>query len=278
MRRFLIVTILILAVLASAFILLWRSLPDLAEKWIAENHYGVLEGPVELGAIRPEPGAKFRIEGIRGALRTRQGAVPFTMDSVVSVDPVTFFLQGKPVRFSFGGLKPEGSVSSGVCGEFLLRFATRFRFELTARMDGLSIEDLRWLDPASLEGASGAVRGTIRYAQEGDDPPVFEMRLDAPEPGGLLQAKFFDLFLPYLPASAQKKIVQKLAGKGERLVQFRQADLAVSMPSGDRVKVLLHILILDYNLNLTLNAEIRTDSKNAFFKIAQYLGMVEVKL
>jgi hypothetical protein len=50
------------------------------------------------------------------------------------------------------------------------------------------------------------------------------------------------------------------------------------MPSGDRVKVLLHILILDYNLNLTLNAEIRTDSKNAFFKIAQYLGMVEVKL
>ncbi|OQA55369.1 MAG: hypothetical protein BWY42_01480 [Candidatus Omnitrophica bacterium ADurb.Bin277] len=142
----------------------------------------------------------------------------------------------------------------------------------------MTLEDFRWLDPDNLDGASGKVGGHIRFRRTGDQAPFFEMTLDAPDPGGSLQAKFFDLFLPYLPASVQRKRVEKLAGRGERLVRFKTADLKVEMPEGDRMKVLLHILVLDYNLKLQLSMEVRTDSENALLKIARWMGVVEVKL
>jgi len=104
------------------------------------------------------------------------------------------------------------------------------------------------------------------------------MSLDAPEPGGNLQAKFFEIFMPYLPRSAQKEKVAGLVSEGQKLVRYKAAGLEVSMPQSNEMKILLRILVLDYNLKLMLNMTVRTDSEDAFSKIAQILGLIEVKL
>ncbi|HQB12523.1 MAG TPA: hypothetical protein PLX96_06065 [Candidatus Omnitrophota bacterium] len=276
MRCFLmIVAILAIIVLAGGW-WVWGNLPEIAGWWIEQNSRGVLDGPVEIGDIQ-WVGSGVRLEKIAGKLRTRQGPAPFVARSVASVDPLTFFYKKKQVRFSFEGLKPEGSDSPGVYGEFVVHFANEFSLDLAAEMDKIALEDLRWIDPANLAGASGALKGSLRYSQMGNEPPHFEVNLDSPEPGGFLQAKFFDLFLPYLPASSQKQRVEQLASTGERLVKFKVAGLTASMPDAHRMKIFLRILILDYNLDLKLNVEVRTDSEDAFLKIAQWMGVVEVQ-
>ena len=276
MRRFLmIVAILVVIVLAGGW-WVWGNLPEITGWWIEQNSGGIMDGPVDIEDIQ-WTGSGVRLEKIIGKLRTRQGPMPFVVHSVASIDPLTFFYKKKPVRFSFEGLKPEASDSPGIYGEFVVHFANEFSLDLTAEMDKIALEDLRWIDPANLAGASGALKGGLKYSRRGNESPHFEANLDSPEPGGFFQSKFFDLFLPYLPASSQKQRVEQLANTGERLVKFKAAELTASMPDANRMKIFLRILILDYNLDLKLNVEIRTDAEDAFFKIAQWMGMIEVQ-
>ncbi len=106
--------------------------------------------------------------------------------------------------------------------------------------------------------------------------PEFSLDLEAPEPGGNIQARFFDLFLPYLPASLQKERVQKVS-ESQQLVRYGRAALRVNLVRSDNMKILLQIFIPGYNLKLTLNSTILTDQKDAFSQIARLMGLIEVK-
>ncbi len=151
-----------------------------------------------------------------------------------------------------------------------------FNFELAADFGNTDMEDWQWLDPQNLGGATGAMKGGLTFRQTLGREPEFSMNLEAPQPGGNIQAKFFDLFLPYLPFSVQKERVQKVV-QSQKLIRYRQADLAIQMPQSDLIKIHLQIFIPDYNLKLMLNADIRTDEKNAFSQIARIMGLIEVK-
>ena len=235
-------------------------------------------GSIRVGKISFDRRLRVRLEGISGAFQTRQGPVPLEVRSLASENSLLLLLSAKPVRFVVEGIHPRGSVRQGMKGTFSFRGGKDWQFEFLADFNDTDLEDLRWIDPQNLGGATGDVKGTIKYLQSAESDPVFEMKLDAPEPGGALQAKFFDLFLPYLPQSAEKERVARLVTKEQRLVKYQTAGLEVQMPQSDRMKILLRILVLDYNLKLTLNVDIKTDSKDTFFQIARIMGLIEVKL
>lgn len=257
-------------------------LPDLErlvlERAINQNAKPFFADSVRIEKVHIDRSLKIRVEGIRGAFQARQGPVLLEMKSVESQDSLLSLLAQKPVLFLFEGARPKNSSREGVFGSFSFRAGKSWSFDFTADFQKTDLEDFQWLSPQDLEGATGAMNGKLIFTQEAGKYPVFDMNLEAPQPGGRLQARFFDLFLPYLPKSVQKERVVKLVSKKEQLVQYQNAELQVGLPQSDRMKILLHILVLDYNLKLTLNVEVRMDQKNAFSQIAQLMGMIEVKL
>ena len=193
-----------------------------------------------------------------------------------SQDSLFLFISQKPVRFIFEGIRPQISSRMGISGNFMIQTGPVSRFELTADLGKTGLEDWQWLDPQNLGGATGAMNGSLTFRQILGQEPEFSMDLEAPEPGGNIQARFFDLFLPYLPTSVQKERVQKIS-KNQQLVRYGRAALRVNLVRSDNIKILLQIFIPAYNLKLTLNAMIRTDEKTAFSQIARLMGLIEVK-
>lgn len=221
---------------------------------------------------------RFRIHltGITGKLKTRQNPVPLEIRSLESQNPLFFLILQKSVHFIFEGLRPQGSSRPGISGNFLVMTGAASRFECSADFGKTDLADWQWLDPQNLGGATGAMKGNLTFRQVFGREPEFEMDLEAPQPGGSIQARFFDLFLPYLPVSLQKEKVQEVAAS-QKLVRYTQAALKVTLPQNDRIKIFLQIFVPAYNLKLTLNSLIRTDQKGAFPQIARIMGLIEVK-
>jgi hypothetical protein len=280
-NQFQLIILLLLLAANGAAIFLIPKLPalerSLAEQALNRNANDLFEGAIRVGRVAIDGHLRLRLEGIRGSFKTRQGPVPLEVRSIASRDSLLLLLTQRPVRFTVDGIRPAGSPRKGANGEFSFRAGKAWRFELAVDLNDTDLEDVRWIDPQNLAGAAGAARGKISFVQSAGSDPVFAMNLEAPEPGGVLQADFFDIFLPYLPASVEKEKVSRLISTGKRLVKYKTAGLQVAMPQSDRMKVLLRILVLDYNLKLTLNADIRTDSKDTFFQIARIMGLIEVK-
>ena len=219
---------------------------------------------------------KLHIERITGRLKTRQGSVPLEIRSLDSQDPLFLFIIQKPVRFIFEGIRPQGSSRDGISGTSVIQSGPTSRFEFIADFSKTALDDWQWLDSQNLGGATGAIKGNLTFRQVSGRGPEFIMDLEAPSPGGSIQARFFDLFLPYLPASLQKERVQKIT-QTQKLIHYDRAALKIGLPQSDHMKILLQIFIPDYNLRLTLNVAIKADQKDAFSQIARIMGLIEVK-
>lgn len=220
---------------------------------------------------------KIRLQGITGSFQARQGPVPLEIRLLESREPLFFILGAQPVRFIFEGARPKSSSRSGLWGEISVRGGKDWRVEVSVDFKNTNLEDLRWLDPQNLDGANGAMIGKLTCIQTAGNEPVFDLKISVPPPGGTVQARFFDLFLPYLPASIQKDRVMKLVSEKKQLVQYQTAELEMALPQSDSMKILLRILVLDYNLKLTLNMTVRTEQKDSFMQIARIMGLIEAK-
>lgn len=234
------------------------------------------DGSLHLEKVSLDRQFKIHLTGITGKLKTRQSPVPLEIGSLESQNPLFLLITQKPVRFTFEGLRPQGSSRPGLSGTFMIRTGKAWRVECSADFGKTDLGDWQWLDPQNLGGATGAMKGSLTFSQTFGREPEFTLDLETPEPGGNIQARFFDLFLPYLPASPQKERVQK-ASESKALVRYDRAALKISLPQSDRMKILLQIFVPAYNLKLTLNATVRTDAKNAFSQIARLMGFIEVK-
>lgn len=267
------------AILGLAFWALPR-LPELErsllERLANRSSKEYFDGSLRIHKAALDRHLKIRIEGITGQLKTRQGPVPLVVKTLESQDSLFLFISQKPVRFIFEGIRPEISSRLGISGNLLIQTGPASRFELTADLGKTGLEDWQWLDPQNLGGATGAMKGSLTFRQSSGREPEFSMDLEAPEPGGNIQARFFDLLLPYLPTSPQRERVQK-ASQSTPLVQYNRAALRVNLVQSDSLKVLLQIFIPAYNLKLTVNTTIRTDAKDAFSQIARIMGLIEVK-
>ena len=233
-------------------------------------------GSIRIEKIALDWHGKLRIEGMSGNLQTRQGPVALGIRSLASRETLLLLMTGKPVHFIIEGLHPQRSSRPGISGVCVIQTRPIFHLELTADFGKTDLEDWQWLGPQDLGGATGAMKGTLTFRQTQGREPEFSTSLEAPQPGGNIQARFFDLFLPYLPFSVQKEKVQKVV-QSQKLIRYHQAALTVQMPQSDLLKIHLQIFIPDYNLKLTLNADVRTDAKNAFSQIARIMGLIEVK-
>jgi hypothetical protein len=249
---------------------------SLVEKLANSSAKEYFAGSIHIEKVSLDRHLKIRLSGITGKLQTRQGPVPLAIKSLESQDPLFLFISQKPVRFIFEGIRPQISSRVGISGDFVIQTGPAPRFELTADLGKTGLEDWQWLDPQNLGGATGSMKGILTFRQIAGHEPEFSLDLEAPEPGGNIQARFFDLFLPYLPTSLQKERVQQVS-QSQQLVQYNRAALKVSLLQSDNMKILLQIFIPAYNLKLTLNATIRTDEKTAFSQIARLMGLIEVK-
>ena len=272
----------VIFLLAALGLALWAipRLPEfqqaLAERIMNDSAREHFDGSLRVEKVAFDRHFKLHIAGISGNLKTRQGSVPLEVVSLDSQESLFLLISQKPVRFVFEGVRPQGTSRRGISGNFTFQTGSLWRFELEADFSNTGLEDWQWLDPANLEGATGATRGRLTFRQIEEQEPEFSLDLEAPEPGGHIQARFFDIFLPYLPVSLQKERVRKMS-QSQKVIGYRNAVLQASLPQGDRMKILLQIFIPDYNLKLSLNMDLRTDSKNAFSQIARILGLIEVK-
>jgi len=216
---------------------------------------------------------KIHLTKITGELKTRQSPVPLEIGSLESQDSLFLLIASKPVRFIFTGIRPQGSPRPGISGTAMIQTGAAWRVECSADFGKTDLSDWQWLDPQNLGGATGAMKGTLTFRQISGREPEFNMDLEAPDPGGNIQARFFDFFLPYLPASLHKEKVQKISESRE-MIRYDRASLKVSLPRSDAMKILLQIFIPAYNLKLTLNTTLRTHQKDTFSQIARLMGLI----
>jgi hypothetical protein len=249
---------------------------DLLEQLANRSTKEYFAGSIRIEKVSLDRHFRIRLTGITGKLQTRQGPVPLAIKSLESQDPLFLFIFQKPVRFLFEGIRPEISSRMGISGNFMIQTGPASRFELNSDLGKTGLEDWQWLDPQDLGGATGSLKGSLTFRQIAGQEPEFTLDLEAPEPGGNIQARFFDLFLPYLPTPLQRERVQRVS-ESQQLIRYGRAALRADMPQSDRMKILLQIFIPAYNLKLTLNSTIRTDEKSTFSQIARLMGLIEVK-
>jgi len=233
-------------------------------------------GTLKVG--RAHLGRDFRLQlsEVEGELVTRERPVAIRLQTLESVEPLYRLLFLKPVHFAFTGLKPAGSPHPGVSGKAQAKPGWKWDFMLEANIESLGLEDIVWVNPDSLAGSSGRMIGTLEVKADYTGHSEFKMELSVPEPGGSLQARFFDSVTPYLPKTKKKskKNAETLAATHET-IGYRQAELTAQLENDDQVKMLLRIMIPDYNLKLNLTLLVKVDEKNAFLKLFQLLGIIQ---
>lgn len=223
-------------------------------------------------------GRDFRLQlgDIQGELVTRERPVSVRLQTLESVEPLYRLLFLKPVHFNFSGFQPSLSSQPGISGKAMAAPGWKWIFTLEAHVESLALEDIVWVNPDSLAGSSGRMIGTLEVAADYTGHSEFKMELSVPEPGGSLQARFFDSVTPYLPKTKKKsKKKTEILASTHETIAYRKAELTAQLENDDQVKMLLRIMVPDYNLNLNLTLLVKVDEKNAFLKLFQLLGVIQ---
>ena len=129
------------------------------------------------------------------------------------------------------------------------------------------------MEPEKLKGATGEIKGKVKFRQNAREAPVFSIEVHVDEPGGEVARHLFDLLTPYLPelaatAKARSQVSREIVG-------FREASLTIKMEKSDQMKIFLHMKVPDYNLNLNLNVEVRIDDQNGFYRLTELMGLMK---
>lgn len=217
---------------------------------------------------------KIRIEGVEGKLQTASGPVPLRMESVKSQNSVFNFLSNQGWRLEWNGLRPEHSERGGIRGIATLRGGREGFFEIAADVLGVDLGEIRWISPENLAGSMGEMKGKVLIRADSRGSLTLMLRLHIDEPGGKVDAHFFDLLKPYLPKLREGEGVKRIQGTGG-LVSFRRLIFEAALAEADRMKVFFQMAVPDYNLDLNLNVEIRIDEENAFPELARLIGFLK---
>ena len=244
------------------------------EAYLNETQAVFFNQSLKVEGVHLDRDLKLSIRQIRGDWQTAADVFSFETDDIRLEDPVTHFFLGKPVTICFGRFRPRGSVQPGIAGKVLLHLDKDETMDLDADFLGLALEELRAIDPENLRGATGQMTGQFHLRARKSGSQDFRLKLNVPPPGGTLQARFFDLLLPYIPP-AQKAVLETI--NTTQTVQYQEADLNVALASPEAVNLLLHIAVPDYHLNLNLNVTIRVEDQEAFLQLAALLGLMKVE-
>jgi hypothetical protein len=235
---------------------------------IALNKTGkeFFQDSLRLGHFHIDRRLGIHLKDLRGNLRTETGEVPFEIHSLDTENSLANIFQKKGLKLFF---KAEE-----ISGEARYRTGKGWFFDLKLDIHELGLEEVKWINPENLSGASGRMKGRIEFRADAQNEIHLQADLGVGPPGGLLQARFFELLKPYLPEPALRvRLEEVLAGKV--LVGFKDASLKMELLESDIMKIFFHIAVPDYNLNLNLNMEIRIDEKNGFRELAELAGVLK---
>ncbi len=247
------------------------------ESLLNHNMKEFFGGSIRLSGARIDHNGRLWIERFDGNLAAESGTLPLEIREIHSENTLFHYFLEEGIRLNFKSLRPSNSAREGVDGTLRVRGGKDWLLDLKTAVHGIDLEDVILLNPDFLKGSKGNLKGAMMlYARFNEEPRV-SADLYVEKPGGKLQSQFFDGIFPYLPKSVAKKQVKKLSNKTE-LVDFDNAKLQVNIARSDRIKVFLHILIPDYNLNLNLNMEVRVDDKEVLRELLQIIGIIKIRV
>ncbi|OGW81847.1 MAG: hypothetical protein A2Z83_08375 [Omnitrophica bacterium GWA2_52_8] len=230
---------------------------------------------LDISGVTLERSLHFKIPKVTGQYQTHEGPFAFEIHDIESVNSLADFLKGRALEILFGSLRPLGSELPGIAGRVVLKDPLAPVMEITGQFSGLDLKELEVLNPDNLAGASGFFTGHFVIKTNFAGKDTFWMTLKVTPPGGRLQSRFFDILAPFLPP-AQARLLA--AVDDLKLVGYREADLNIDLLEGEpALKIFLHILVPDYNLNLNLNLKVIVEDSKAFMQAAQLVGLVRIE-
>jgi hypothetical protein len=220
---------------------------------------------------------RIHIQGLKAYLVAENGLVSLQAASIESENSILNFFSEEGLRLRFEGLRPSMSEQAGIRGVCRIRGGPQGLFQLKASIEALDFEYLVWLNPEFLMGSSGVIQGEIFLEAQTGKEPQFQSYLQVKEPGGRVQSRFFKLFTPYLPNTPLRKELKQIASV-EELVQYKEGVLQIGIAESDKIKVFLHTVVPEYNLDLNVQIDIRLDEKHALMQLAQLIGLMKLQI
>lgn len=274
MKKLLIVLLAFLLLFSAIYIKRREIQCWLFEKSLSTGTREFFEGPVRLKDGYIDKDFKMHLSEMKATLKNENGPAPLEIRDVTSQSPVFDYFSPQGTVLHFDGVKPQGSQSKGISGRAELKSEGGGHFKLDAKIEELDLSEIEWANPENLKGSKGAFTGSITSDGKFTENPQFKMILTSKD--GLVQAKFFSVLLPYLPALPTKDKMAALSAKGA-VVPFKDAAVRVEMTEPEKLKIFLHILIPDYNVALNINFEIRLEEAVTFSQLARTMGLIKVK-
>lgn len=244
------------------------------EQWLNQTQSSYFQNTLQIEGFDLKKDLGVSIAKIRGTWQMGQGGFPFEINDVTIKDPVTNFIFKKPVEITFEQFRPQTSTYLGMKGKLILANNKDGTFELETAFEELYLEELTNFNPKVLRGSSGKVVGTFYLKSQKSGQQQIKLRLSVSPPGGRVQARFFDVLLPYLPV-ADKATLAKI--RVAETVTYKLANVAAELESKNSLKLLLNIQVPEYNFNLNLNLTLRVEDDKAFIQLAQLLGLAKVE-
>lgn len=218
----------------------------------------------------------LRLNNITGSFPAQDKSVPFSITSAYSALPIKKILSAPSAAFPFSGFHFAADDQAVINGELRFFNGPQARLEVDSAIQNLDLSYLEWVNPENLKGMSGKTDGALHFAAASAGDVAFKLRLTARESGGNLQARLFQTLSPYLPANA---LPADAAWEKDpyRVIHFETASVESETVDKNRMKVLLKLLVPDYNLNLNLNVEVRFDTDNPLSKLTKIMGLITVR-
>lgn len=218
----------------------------------------------------------IHIKNFQAVLQTESGPVPIAVRNIESTMPVYKIFQPDGINFDFQGARFQHSNRVGVDGKIRITGIRKWLIVTQLNVIDIGLDELVWLNSDNLKGSTGKIFGLVKAGANYSGRLDMDMALYVKDPGGTIQGKFFGLLTPYLPSQATKEIVKQLASLGG-LVRYKNAELHLNLIRSNQLKVILKMLVPDYNLNLNINMLIRLDEGNSFTDLAQLTGIIKTK-
>ncbi|MBI4313757.1 MAG: hypothetical protein HY594_02970, partial [Candidatus Omnitrophica bacterium] len=124
------------------------------------------------------------------------------------------------------------------------------------------------ISPELFEGADGLASGTLAFAGFSDGNFQLSFHFKTQEPGGKVQAPFFQTFLPYLPNMEGVRMLRSDVAQG-KAVRFKSALIRLDTTRPGELKALLLMTLPEYTVDLNVDFTIRLGHETAFSQIVQ---------
>jgi len=276
MRRGVFIPAIFLLVVGSVFALAFVFRHELGRfllvSAINRSTQAIFDGSVRVGKIHLDREFGIHIRDLKGHLVSERGPVPWEIQSIESQGPLTHFFTKEGVVLVFEGIRPRPSEHLGIRASARIRGGQKWEVELQMKVQGLGLDEIEWLSPENLSGAAGNLQGEVFFRMDAQGEIAIRAQLRVEEPGGRLQARFFDLLMPYLPGLITKGTVDEIIAQGG-VVGFRKASFRMEVVESDKIKFFIQMAVPDYNLNLNVNLELTVDGENAFVELAELAGL-----